>query len=243
MQTHPFIRRWTRQSIALAAILLLAVLILSAPAAAAPGPDLNPLAPQPVDPTYEQLADQWYAWALSYPSRLAPWADPYITDDPFGYAPKYGQSGPVWFLAGNFFPGTYERYVTVPAGKALFFPLVNTVWLGFPDDPELSIAGVNKILADQHAFLASQPVTCEIDGVSVASSKAQAFQTDADAPFAIELPSNNWLGLPTELSPCWQIGIYVLLAAPSSGQHTIHFTAKNFPLDITYHLTVKKGGT
>ena len=48
--------------------------------------------------------------------------------------------------------------------------------------------------------------------------------------------------------PHWGVddGIYLMLAPPRAGQHTIHLTAAStgsalgdFALDVTYHLTVK----
>ena len=39
------------------------------------------------------------------------------------------RAGPVWFLAGNL-GGSSTRTVTIPAGTALFFPVVNT-FLGY----------------------------------------------------------------------------------------------------------------
>jgi len=54
--------------------------------------------------------------------------------DQTGANAAIGQSGPVWFLAGTT-GGTAERAITVPAGKSLFFPLVNNVWICTPVDP------------------------------------------------------------------------------------------------------------
>ncbi len=64
-----------------------------------------------------------------------------------------GQSGPVWFLAGTF-GGTVERTCTIPAGKALFYPLVNSIWIDCPPpstDAELTDAEVGWILANYTA--------------------------------------------------------------------------------------------
>ena len=77
-----------------------------------------------------------------------------------------GQSGPVWFLAGVFnATGSAERTITLPAGKALFFPILNFVWISTePTDPQTAdeIRPIVKPPADGAADLA-----CEIDGVSV----------------------------------------------------------------------------
>src|SRR5205823_4113742 len=45
--------------------------------------------------------------------------------DTAGEFADLGQSGPVWFLAGGAWG--YTKNVTVPAGKALFFPLIDVI--------------------------------------------------------------------------------------------------------------------
>ena len=51
--------------------------------------------------------------------------------DQTGQNAALGQSGEVWFLAGTT-GGSAERTVTVPPGKALFFPIVNNLWINIP---------------------------------------------------------------------------------------------------------------
>jgi hypothetical protein len=41
----------------------------------------------------------------------------------------------VWFLAGAFGADPVVRQREVPAGKALFFPLINTAYGAFLNDP------------------------------------------------------------------------------------------------------------
>ena len=52
--------------------------------------------------------------------------------DTTGEFASLGQSGPVWFLAGTF-GSTVTRTVTIPAGKTLFFPILNTIWINIPE--------------------------------------------------------------------------------------------------------------
>ena len=237
MATHVSLRKSAHVMVTLAVVALAALLILAVPASAAPAASLNPgivpFAPGP----YEQLAEHWYTWALSYPSALG------SLPDPFGTDPYYGQSGPVWFLAGNFNPGEYHRTVTVPEGKALFFPVVNTVYVGFPSDPALTRSEVNATLAGQRAYVASHPVKAKIDGVPVLALGGYKVQTERDQAFTIELPTDNLFGFPPEylpFYPSWQTGIYLLVAPLSPGHHTIEFHAKDL-LDIYYDLTIEGG--
>src|SRR5678816_1415471 len=65
--------------------------------------------------TYPQFAAGWLEWALASPVSTNPILD---NDGSFG---AIGQSGKVWYLAGNF-GGTTTRSLAVPSGTALFFP-------------------------------------------------------------------------------------------------------------------------
>ena len=93
--------------------------------------------------TYAEWTAEWWKWALSFPIDSNP-----ITDTTGEYCDQ-GQSGPVWFLAGtnNF---TSERTCTIPAGKAIFYPVVNALWSECPnsDDQNLSDNDVRWILAN-----------------------------------------------------------------------------------------------
>ena len=67
-------------------------------------------------PSASLLATKWWRWALETPASENP-----LTDTTGQFA-AVNQSGRVWFLAGN--PGgTTARTITVPSGKALFFPI------------------------------------------------------------------------------------------------------------------------
>ena len=75
-----------------------------------------------------RLAADGWQWVLGIPADSNPLLDQ------TGANAAVGQCGPVWFLAGTT-GGSAERAITVPAGKSLFFPLVNNVWIGTPGDP------------------------------------------------------------------------------------------------------------
>src|SRR5215475_1055523 len=117
-------------------------------------------------PSASHLATSWWKWALETPASENP-----LTDTTGQFA-AVNQSGRVWFLAGNT-GSTTVRTVTVPSGKALFFPIVNVF-----DVEDATIAGGVKL------FLVPQPVqvaqtfvsnviatatgpSCEVDGSPV----------------------------------------------------------------------------
>jgi hypothetical protein len=107
--------------------------------------------------TYSEWAEAWTDWAYSYPFETSP-----ITDET-GANCAQGQKGPVWFLAGSFFntPDTeivpIERDCTIPGGKALFFPIVNTLTFK-PEYP--SQDGNSKCLAYKTDI---EQTRCDID--------------------------------------------------------------------------------
>ena len=93
--------------------------------------------------TYAEWTAEWWKWALSFPIDSNP-----ITDKTGEFCDK-GQSGPVWFLAGTL-GESLERTCKIPAGKAIFYPLINIVWIDCPEstDEDLTDDEVGWILAN-----------------------------------------------------------------------------------------------
>jgi hypothetical protein len=191
-------------------------------------------------PPASHLATSWWQWALETPASENP-----LTDTTGQFA-AVNQGGRVWFLAGNT-GGTTVRTVTVPAGKALFFPIVNVF-----DVEDATIKGGGVFFLVPHpvqtaqAFVATVIATatglsCEVDGIPIPITTANLEQS---TPFSLHLPTDNILGVPAgAYFPAIDSGYYVLLNPPSVGQHTIHFTGTItfFPLslDVTYNITVQ----
>jgi hypothetical protein len=91
--------------------------------------------------TIGEWSAAWWQWAGSFPSGENP------IEDTTGEYCDIGQSGPVWFLAGTF-GGSAERSCTIPAGKAIFYPLVNVAWVDCPGDEIYSDNLVRWVLED-----------------------------------------------------------------------------------------------
>ena len=64
---------------------------------------------------------KWWQWAFSFNRAESP------VSDQTGERCHWQQKGGVWFLAGTYGTKRTERACTVPAGKILFFPLINYV--------------------------------------------------------------------------------------------------------------------
>jgi hypothetical protein len=206
--------------------------------------------------TYADLGTEWWQWAVQAPAADNPLLDK------TGEKCRVGQEGPVWFLAGLWGEGSVVREcVDVPGGKALFFPILNYVWLGFTNDPAdlRTLDAIRELLSacDDNTI---RDVSATIDGVPVA--RTVRYQTTAEeAPaFQAQLPTDNIFGAtgsppdPDDpdapmyipgliLSPSVQKGIYLYVKPLPAGQHTIQWkgTWNCGTQDITYHLTVLPG--
>jgi hypothetical protein len=191
-------------------------------------------------PPASLLAAQWWQWALAEPSSDNP-----LTDTTGQFA-SVNQRGRVWFLAGNQ-GGTTIRTITVPAGKALFFPIMNV----FDVEDGIGVGGVRLSIVHQpvqvaQAFVSSVIATatrlsCEVDGSPLQITAANLEQS---TPFSVFLPPDNILGIPAGVYfPFVDSGYYVLLNPLSAGNHTIHFAGTlgfyRFSLDVTYNITVE----
>jgi hypothetical protein len=218
-------------------------------------PPINPLVIPPQatlgDKSYGEWAGQWWQWGWAIPAAVNP------MNDPTGQYAATGQSGSVWFLAGTQ-NGDAERTVSVPVGKALFFPIVNTVWVNLPDLGDNPWSPEQEVFAREYigAIIdTAYDLSCEIDGQAVKNLKAYRCQTPPGEAYMVQIPAGDIWGLvglttvgggafqPGTYGPTVDDGIYLMLPPLPVGKHTIHFTGGleafgGFHLDVTYHLTV-----
>jgi hypothetical protein len=198
---------------------------------------------KPYGQTYSEWAAEWWQWAWSIPAVQNP------VLDASGVNAAVGQKGAVWFLAGIFGGGTVQRQCDVPAGKALFVPILNQSWFTGPydvppyTDPPLTVPQIRDLIggvADTFANLG-----CEVDGEAVQHLEAYREQSTV---FNATFPENN-LVTTTEYpipagtyGPCMDDGFYVMLAPLRPGKHTIHLHGTSsfwgITLDVSYYITV-----
>ena len=184
---------------------------------------------------YSLLAAQWWQWALETPTADNPVLD--IT----GVNCGVNQKGKYWFLAGTF-GGSAERYCTIPSGKSLFFPVVNTSYGAFLTDPPGTKA-IRYIRSFTGGIAACTNISATLDSVRV------SIVHERSIPFVVRLPEDNVLSATPDqiknlmLAPSVDEGDYVLLNPLSPGNHTIVF--ENDPvqgcpiqLKVTYHLSI-----
>jgi hypothetical protein len=184
--------------------------------------------------SYSQWEAKWWQALLAIP--VVDGYHPFFSGGVFG-----GENG-VMFLTGVGGPTTVE--ITIPAGTALFFPVLNTECSVAETDPfhgdtetELR-ACANGFIDDTSGRFA------EIDGVPVKNRDAYRVQSPL---FEYgPLPEDNAFGLPAgTVSPSVDAGYYLLLAPLSVGEHMIHFRGTfdglEFTVDTTYKIKVVPG--
>src|SRR5262249_9770624 len=136
-------------------------------------------------------------WALAEPAPDNPLLDS------TGQFAAVNQRGRVWFLAGN--TGgtpvlTTVRTITVPAGKALFFPIENV----FDVEDGIGIPGGTKVFMVHKPLQVAQGIvssiiatatglSCKVDGIPLQITAANLEQS---TPFSVFLPVDNILGVP-----------------------------------------------
>jgi hypothetical protein len=199
--------------------------------------------------TYAELGAEWWQWAVQAPAADSPVLD---TD---GAKCRVGQQGPVWFLAGILGGGDANtpliRACEMPPGKAIFFPVINSFYAAFLDDPPETRTEefIREAAAGENAAVGGcdlgsiRDLSVKVDGRAVA--RPQRFVTTADESplFQIQLPTDNIFGAvavappPSDppdpplvikdllLSPMAHQGLYIYLRPLRPGKHTIEWTA------------------
>jgi TonB family protein len=229
---------------------------MMAPVGRVPNPDVFPRRSRPFGKTYEEWTVAYRQWLAAIPAASNPGVD--LTGEFCGE----GQSGPVWFLASHIGgPAAVERECHMPAGKALYVPLVGFIaWA--PED-------VGRASAVLQGFLGLDPSTMTdeeiirvgvnwfIDLVTDLSitvngvAYGDLFSYRAETPVFHFVGTDLYddIGLPvSESSQVIADGFALILPPLPPGSYTIeiHAASRDHPIvefgdavfDITYHLTV-----
>ena len=158
-------------------------------------------------------------------------------------------TSPVFFLAGTS-GGIAKRTCTIPAGKALFFPVINVASDngGVPKQEWSTDAELEGFIKPWGQTVTSSYVV--LDGVRYENLRPQyevpitRFKYDVPAGDNI-YTANGTQGVVGTVDPSFATGIYILLAPLSPGKHTIRFGGQSkllstpFVLDVSYDLTVE----
>jgi hypothetical protein len=237
------IRRAMSVAIACAMLMLAPWQLVSAQEA--PNTQVTPLKSRPYGMTYGQWNAKWWQWSFSVPASKNPTLATNGAVDC-----RVGQSGKVWFLAGHFLgSGSFTRTCTVPAGKALFIPLINSWADNVCNTSPLTVGQLRASAAggvipptNLHASIDGKPLEPH-RAVSPVFSYTLPPSPDnlINAAFGVPLPGPCWPSL--TVKPAVADGFYVMLAPLTEGSHNLNFggSGPGITLDLTYTLKVRGG--
>ena len=197
-------------------------------------PTIFPPDSQPYGLTYGEWTAKWWQWADSIPTTNNPMLDQTGKD----CAQGQNQTGPVWFLAGTG-AGSAERTCTVPSGKAVLLPIINSVSIRDADQTKEELLAGNKELLDKVTT-----VEASVDGIPLQNLSSYRIQSPL---FNMTLPKDNVLGDPEGTYLAVSDGYWIFLEPLSPGQHEIRLhgaiieptsPTPSFETVVTYHLTI-----
>lgn len=184
-----------------------------------------------------QLTEQWWQWAMASPRPSSP------VSDQTGDHCAVGQGGDTWFLAGGFGSSRIHRKCVVPAGRSIFFPLINMVYWPTRDSVGFSCEQAKKLAALNNETAID--LFAEIDGKSIEGLNDYRIASDRCFNVFSRVP-------PTQDSynayPSATDGYWLLLPPLAPGPHTIKFGGRynrksvyfgRMVQDIEYELLVE----
>jgi len=215
-----------------------------------PNPGVAPVNSDAFGKSYGQWAGQFWSWAFSNPTS----ANPLFDNAPV----SAGQSGKVWFIGGTFTPtdegngevvGRVTRDASIPAGTALFVPLVN----GEASDLEGNGTNEAELRASAKGLgdaIDPNSLFMSVDGRSLKG--LASYRVQSPLMTSGPLPAGNLIGASAGSTAHFVAdGYHVILSPLSAGKHTLHFGGEaniatpdgniHFVQDVTYNITVGKG--
>ena len=187
---------------------------------------------------YAELTADWWQWVAKQPVATNP-----IFDETGAQAGNEQPEKKVFFLVGVInTSGTAERTITVPSGKAIFFPILNIESDNAAIPPtSYTVPQLRDLAAASIDSITSLFVT--LDGVSLLDSV-----TRIKSPvFSYTLPDTDniyqffGLDITGTIKPAVGDGYWLYLPPLARGTYTLKFggSQPGFDLAITYHITVK----
>jgi hypothetical protein len=210
---------------------------------AAPSRAYCEAAPQILGKTYGEWSAQWWQWALTEPVATNP-----LLDNTGEFA-GLNQKGPVWFLAGTITGNPETRHVSIPKGKYIFFPIVNTIIASGPYLGEPLTEKQERLDASAYINTFGSDISdpfpkfvCTLDDIQVVFNPNTPIVRTQSPAFTLHLYTGNLFGVPeSDNFPCISDGYWVMLPPLSAGTHTLYFkaTSPSGSQELTYVLTVK----
>jgi hypothetical protein len=229
--------RYYRSAILAVVFLALAALIPSSPAATGSS-GIVPVNKKFQGLSYSDWEAKWWQALIAIPAS---------PDHPFFVGGAFGDEEGIVFLTGavpSTPGGTVEVEITIPAGTALFFPMLNTECSSVEAPPFFGKNGGQQRKCARGLIANPQDVFAELDGQSL--QNPEDYYTES-SQFTINLPEDNILlgpGTGPVTGTSVDAGFYLLLTPLSVGNHTLHFggqfsaEAGGLVIDTTYYITV-----
>jgi hypothetical protein len=193
---------------------------------------------------YAELTADWWQWVFSLPVSQNP-----LFDETGAKAGNAQPEKKVFFLVGVInTSGTAQRTITVPAGQAMFFPVLNYEADNATIPPtNYTVPQLRNLAAQNEDAITELHVS--LDGVSLLGSVSRI----KSPVFSYTLPPTDniyqFFGLditgtikPVVSDPVVSDGYWVYIPPlPSGTTHTLNFggSSPGFSLEITYHITVQ----
>ncbi|MBE1537703.1 signal protein [Actinomadura algeriensis] len=160
-----------------------------------------------------ELQSAWWSWAAGAPTGTNP------VEDATGAHCRIGQpSSGIWFLAGTF-GGSVKRRCTVPRGRALVVPAVNSTGSE----------------GDCAAFMEGAAGSVKLDGKQVGLERWPA------VPITMKGVADNPVTLTEGTIETYGCGVWALIPSMPPGTHTVSIrgSSGDFRVSADYGLTVE----
>jgi hypothetical protein len=204
------------------------------------------------DNGFGNLTALWWKWVYAQPAVVDvngvnsfPILDTTGAYAAAGQENGIGPANKYFFLAGTFGGDPVTRTVTVPQGKALFFPVINIETDNAVPNPPPTPYKVPELKQQAKATIdTATGLEVTLDGKPV-----DFFRVESPV-FNYTVPDENsiydFLGavgpqFEGTIKPAVSDGYWAYIPPLAPGSYVLHFTAANpgFNLDVTYNLTVK----
>lgn len=197
----------------------------------------------PYGSSYGDWSAKWWQYVFDLPTANHP------MNDTTGQYCAVAQAGPVFFLMGTVNGASVNRtQCVVPAGKALFLPVVNAICALPEDDPQKPhnrYQAMIKSCSDLIDLVKKDSLKVTVDGLPIEG--VDDFR--APSPIFSYVGKANLFGgwYEGEHDYAFSDGYWVMLKPLPPGTHAIHFEGvldyadptPDFVIDVTYLLTVQ----
>jgi hypothetical protein len=185
---------------------------------------LYPRESRPFGKSWEKWATIWCRWLLSIPKKSNP-----SLDQTGKRCSKYQTDRNVWFLTGTF--GNVvpvRRKCIIPAGKAIFFPIL-VKEDSFEEDPDLN-SEIDLINRARDATDRVIHMEAKIDGEKVENLERYRALSEV---FDLTFPRGNVYDLRNTTTRSVCDGYWLFIKPLRTGKHCIYFEGENLLDEFT----------